>query len=239
MAAALTELSIQERQLMANCESIIKDQLAIFYKVGEALATIRDQKLYRETHKTFEAYCQEKWSFTRRHANHLISAFGVAMNLGTTGSQKADLPDGERAARELASLQEPAQQKEAWERAKSKAGDKKPKARQVREAVREVKATAAGYSKDQYAADQWLIEQQKPYQLASKSILTIIQTFDALAKEPRTGAYIRMAWRKVIRPALKVCRAAFAKHLPQHVCRACRQQGCSRCRNTGYLLKKG
>ena len=33
-------------------------ETATFYEVGKALEEIREQKLYRETHKTFEAYCQ-------------------------------------------------------------------------------------------------------------------------------------------------------------------------------------
>ncbi len=33
-----------------------------FYEVGNALLQIRDERLYRQTHSTFEEYCREKWS---------------------------------------------------------------------------------------------------------------------------------------------------------------------------------
>lgn len=33
-----------------------------FYEVREALREIRDRKLYRGTHATFEAYCRERWN---------------------------------------------------------------------------------------------------------------------------------------------------------------------------------
>lgn len=39
---------------------------------GEALATIRDERLYRLTHPTFEAYVQERWGFSRATAYRMI-----------------------------------------------------------------------------------------------------------------------------------------------------------------------
>lgn len=37
-----------------------------FYQAGKALAQLRDSKLYRSTHRTFEEYCHERFGFSRR-----------------------------------------------------------------------------------------------------------------------------------------------------------------------------
>ena len=37
-----------------------------FIQAGKALAQLRARRLYRSTHKTFEAYCQDMFGFTRR-----------------------------------------------------------------------------------------------------------------------------------------------------------------------------
>lgn len=41
---------------------------------GEALATIRDERLYRVSHTTFDDYVRERWGFTRWTANRMIAA---------------------------------------------------------------------------------------------------------------------------------------------------------------------
>jgi hypothetical protein len=48
--------------------------MATFLEVGTALAVIRDSKLYRQTHKTFESYCQERWGWNRNRAYELMNA---------------------------------------------------------------------------------------------------------------------------------------------------------------------
>ena len=44
---------------------------------------IRDEKLYRESHKTFEKYVDEKWSMGRSYANKLIASADVGKVLCT------------------------------------------------------------------------------------------------------------------------------------------------------------
>ena len=43
---------------LAELELVIERGQKAFVAVGNALAEIRDQRLYRETHATFEAYCK-------------------------------------------------------------------------------------------------------------------------------------------------------------------------------------
>ena len=75
---SLTELSRRE-----ELEHIIQVGLGTFYYVGSALLEIRDSRLYRSTHATFEDYCRDRWKMARNYANKLILAAVVVANLGT------------------------------------------------------------------------------------------------------------------------------------------------------------
>jgi|GEM_PF-607393 len=52
-----------------------------FYEAGKALQQLRDRKLYRSTHGTFEEYCRDRFGFERRHPYRLIDAATVVDNL--------------------------------------------------------------------------------------------------------------------------------------------------------------
>jgi len=78
---AIDQLDVAERARLQELESIVENGLQIFYEVGKALNEILVQKLYRETHKTFEAYCLEKWNIARRTADQFIEAAQVMENL--------------------------------------------------------------------------------------------------------------------------------------------------------------
>ena len=87
--------------------------VAVFVEVGKALAKIRDGRLYRETHATFEAYCAERWGWSRVRAHQLIESSEVAGDVTPMGVI-SDIrrgpwdtrpPATERTARPLAELQ--------------------------------------------------------------------------------------------------------------------------------------
>ena len=78
-------------------EAVIERGLATFVEVGEALLAIREQRLYLGEYTTFEAYCQDRWGWTRQRAHQQIQAAQVAGALSTT-------VDNEAQARELAPL---------------------------------------------------------------------------------------------------------------------------------------
>lgn len=70
-----TTLAETEKTLLAECESVIQKGLGTFLEVGRALAEIRDQQLYRETHKTFEKYCKDVWDLSRGRAYQQIGGY--------------------------------------------------------------------------------------------------------------------------------------------------------------------
>lgn len=103
------QLSVIEQNELERCEVVIKQGLETFIEVGTALMTIRDKRLYRANHATFEDYCRGVWGMARNYANKMIAAAQVVQNLelGTI------VPTTESQARPLAGL-EPEVQRAAW-----------------------------------------------------------------------------------------------------------------------------
>ncbi len=72
-------LTAPERSDLRRLEKVVETGLAMFHPIGEALKQIRDQKLYREKWKTFEAYCEERFGIKRSYAHRLIEAVEIKM----------------------------------------------------------------------------------------------------------------------------------------------------------------
>ncbi len=130
MTATITE----HAKDLDNLEVIIGTNLQSFIAVGKALTEIRDRKLYRDQHKTFEAYCRARWDMSKTHANRLIGSSAVAEVLAPAGV----IPQNERQIRPLALLETPEMQQKAWELAKESAGSGNLTAQIVGEAVKKV-----------------------------------------------------------------------------------------------------
>ena len=120
-------LNSQETERLTACVAIIDSGLKTFIDVGNALMEIRDLRLYRQTHSTFEEFCRERWKLSRPRVYQLIDASEIARNLSTIVDTPT--PTHESQLRPLSKL-EPEQQREAWEIA-TKAFNGKPTAQQV------------------------------------------------------------------------------------------------------------
>lgn len=81
----LNPLSAAESSLLIKAEATIQAGLDTFVEVGEALAEIRDSRLYRDKHSTFEAYCRERWGMQRAQAYRLIESAEVVAALSPIG----------------------------------------------------------------------------------------------------------------------------------------------------------
>jgi hypothetical protein len=128
------ELLDPERAALAECEGIIERHKRTFVEVGNALRTIRDQRLYRATHATFEDYCRERWALGRSRSHQLVAAVNVLDNLSTA----VDMPNSEWQIRPLASLP-PDQQQAAWNTAVRTSTTGVPTGPEVAAVVREMK----------------------------------------------------------------------------------------------------
>jgi site-specific DNA-methyltransferase (adenine-specific) len=127
-------LSVDEQSELVECEAKIERGLQTFYEVGQALMKIRDSRLYRESHSSFEAYCQERWDFRRARADDLIAASRVFGVLNSSGIQSDELPSIERHIRPLTQL-EPEEQEAVWEIVKKTAPGGKVTAAHVQSVV--------------------------------------------------------------------------------------------------------
>jgi hypothetical protein len=102
-------LDKQQAVTLQQCEEVIQRGVETFIEVGNALLTIRDQRLYRAEFSTFNEYCQERWGMHRRHADRLVEAADIAENLRPIGL----IPQSESQVRPLVGLP-PEVQKQVW-----------------------------------------------------------------------------------------------------------------------------
>jgi hypothetical protein len=140
-----------------------------FYEAGTALKELRDRRLYRSTHKTFEEYVQDRFGMKRAHSYRLIDAAAVVDNLFPPrlqiGDNLSELSPQEMSPQEMSpnwrqnstgekltnpvptneaqcrplTQLEPDQQREVWQQAVEAAGGKVPSGRIVKDIVQRIR----------------------------------------------------------------------------------------------------
>ena len=135
------ELSLDDERDRLKLEREVE---RAFYKAGCALRELRDRRLYRSTHKTFQEYCQDRFGFTRRRSDYLIGAAEVVDNLSGEPEPRLKreplvliLPTSERQCRPLTKL-EPEQQREIWHKAVESSKGKVPSGKVVSDLVAKI-----------------------------------------------------------------------------------------------------
>ncbi|OYE02099.1 hypothetical protein [Nostoc sp. 'Peltigera membranacea cyanobiont' 232] len=109
-----------------------------FFEAGKALAELRDRRLYRSSHRTFEDYCRDRFGHSRRQSYLLMDAATVFDNLVEICDQfDHKLPTAEGQVRPITKL-EPQEQQEVWLRAVELAGGKVPTGRIVKDVVQRI-----------------------------------------------------------------------------------------------------
>lgn len=102
VAVEVLELTPEEQSDRLNLERRVE---GAFLEAGQALMELRDRRLYRSTHRTFEEYCRERFGYSCDAAYLKISATAVYENLQkflpTIGRQIPMLTN-ERQLRDLA-----------------------------------------------------------------------------------------------------------------------------------------
>ncbi len=139
-AVEVKELTDQEQSLRLQLERRVE---RAFLEAGQALMELRDRRLYRSTHRTFEEYCRERFGYSRDAAYLKISATAVYENLQKflpTNGQQIPMPTNERQLRFLAKAElEPAVQANVWQQAVEQAGNKIPSGRIVKDVVDKIR----------------------------------------------------------------------------------------------------
>lgn len=113
----MDQLSGTESSQLAMCEQVIERGKRSWIDMGRALREIRDARLYRATHGTFEDYCEQRWEMSRRRAYELMDGAEAAENVRIC-AQTAPRTEGQ--LRPLAGLP-PEQQREVWAAAEAAA----------------------------------------------------------------------------------------------------------------------
>jgi hypothetical protein len=130
-------LTLNERARLKECEDAIEKGLDTFVAVGQALAEIRDSRLYRQLYPTFEDYCREKFQRGRDWAEVTINAAQVVLSLPiSVGKPSPSLQQ----ARLLAKVN-PELQAKAWRTASA---DGAPTTKKVRTEVRKARKLKPG-----------------------------------------------------------------------------------------------
>jgi hypothetical protein len=128
-------LSAEEKAERDNLENTVQQA---FFVAGQALKLLRNKRLYRETHSTFESYVRDRFDFTKRAAYYLIDAYEVVNNLKSEqfvhSNKGTILPTKESQCRPLAKLS-PERQREVWRNAVERSEGKVPSARIVKEMI--------------------------------------------------------------------------------------------------------
>lgn len=137
IAEVVEELSKEEEKDRTRLELRVE---RAFYESGCALRELRDRKLYRSTHKTFEQYCRDRFGFERRHSYRLIEAAGVVENLKDFCVQFGHiLPANESQCRFLSGLEQELQV-QAWGELVEESGGKCPTGKAVKVKARTFQA---------------------------------------------------------------------------------------------------
>lgn len=97
-------ISVDGVARLEECERVIGRGLTVFFEVGQALAEIRNAKLYLATHETFEAYCKERWDLGRSRAYELIDQAKVGSAIADAGVDLSAMADMTK--REVKALKE-------------------------------------------------------------------------------------------------------------------------------------
>ncbi|MBW4616385.1 MAG: hypothetical protein KME21_24540 [Desmonostoc vinosum HA7617-LM4] len=134
-AVEVPELTEQEQSLRLHLERKVE---RAFFEAGKALMELRDRRLYRSTHRTFEDYCRERFGFSRRQPYHLMEAAVIFDNLVAKCERSVHiLPTNEWQVRPLTKL-DPDTQPEAWQQAVESAKGKVPSHRIVKDVVQRI-----------------------------------------------------------------------------------------------------
>ena len=134
---ALTDDECARRERL---EAVIESHLDSFIRVAIALAEIKRDQLWRSTHPSFAAYCDEKLGRQKSNAYALASAGEVIANLSDT-SEELPMPTAYRQVKPLQKLA-PAEQQQAWKAAIAISLDRQPTEKTVERAANAVQAKA-------------------------------------------------------------------------------------------------
>jgi hypothetical protein len=226
-------LNVVERRHLKKLEEVVERGVESFLATGSALKEIRDDRLYREDHKTFESYVKAKWGFERAHAYRLIESSDIKKDLSPMGDKipKAAEINTERQLRELKNI--PSDAIEAVvEKAAEIAGDAPITAKVLKEAREQVMSYEDAVAKPEPKAES-------PQALAAP-IQAVATHLDGLHKTlKKLSDDCGGEWLDLTDIGMKI---DALKHVIRSAvywvdCPDCAGKGCNTCKKHGWLSR--
>lgn len=132
----------EEKDRLQQLEKVIEKGAVSSYAAGFALAAIRDERLYKHYGcKTFQEYCEKRFSVSRSYAYRLIAYNRVRELLGYSDSSKRLIPEG--LVRPIANLPK-AEIEGIWNRALEACETDVPDSESLKEAIQQYRQEAHG-----------------------------------------------------------------------------------------------
>lgn len=242
----IERLTTTEATTLAECEAVIETNRDGFIRVAEAMATIRDERLYRRTHATFEDYCKERWGFTRMRASQVIAA---ADTIGNLSEVCKPWFTNERQLRELANV-DPEEREaiaaEVIDRAPRDAeGKPKVTAKLIREVVSE-RESVGTVERDIPIDDDGTATEPEPKDerraradeatASFRGILSLFRQVKSAVKELRQRgdmAHVTNSFEAAVIGVERTVKDA----MPYATCPHCGGKGCAKCLSRGWLIR--
>lgn len=247
--AVANRLDVMERKALKRHEQTIEEGKKTFVEVGNALAAIRDEKLYRETHKTFEAYTKDRWGYAKSRVYQLIEAAGVVSTIVDESNGKPDSdfavikPANEAQARILKDV--PKEERAEVLQEAAERNDGKPTAAAIREVIaeREEEAEAEEVTDSNgEAVPEKLVatfEDGKEFDALARELAAIEKRAEALSSKPAGVFFHLQSFTTDIANAKRNLRQS----RPECVCPYCtgtlkyNGKACAACRKVGLVTK--
>jgi hypothetical protein len=245
--AVSTVLDVVERRSLENLEKVIERGVESFLATGSALKEIRDQRLYREGHKTFEAYVKARWEFDRSRAYQLIEASDLKADLSTMVDKNPKVSDvkTERQLRELRTVPE-GLIGDVIEKATEIAGDGLLTAKVLKEAREQVLEPE---KLEEPTAEEPACEDVEPepepvgplqcvgwFKHQIGLVNELIRNMDTVVEVP--GNELLMSRRLSIRREIEHIKGSFRAVMPHAICPRCQGKCCAQCGNHGWVNKQ-
>ena len=243
-----TVLNVVERRSLEKLEKVIESGVESFLATGSALKEIRDDRLYREGFKTFDAYVKARWEFQKDYANKLIGSSETKQKMNTMVSvSDADKIQNERQLRELKSVPDESLA-EVIAKAAEIAGDGALTAKVLKEAREQVLEPE---KLEEPTAEEPACEDVEPepepepvgpldcvgwFKHQIGLVNELVRNMDTVVEVP--GNELLMSRRLSIRREIEHIKGSFRAVMPHSMCPRCQGKCCAQCGNHGWVNKQ-
>lgn len=172
-------LDDQQRTRRDELIALVHKNKSVFIETGNALIELMTDRLYRETHQTFEAFCEDEFGISRRRAYQLAEGARNVKNVAQAGLIP---PAADSTARTLSALDD-TMQGVAWEWAQVIAQREQPPASLVKVIVADIQSGDPAVFKLQelkreYRGVAWSVMLQFVDVPDAKTMAVVVEVFE-------------------------------------------------------------